>query len=175
MTQSEYFNKHIPHRLNLLTTFRERFSIDSIFYSKPDDIRDLYRCTKDISILMVRFFIEELGIKLKQKSQSKLIPHSIDLKHRVEEFGIKQLLIEDITYDPNYKCILEVLSAANRAVAHIDRDFVNHNFADDCLIGAINSTERLVKINMYQSAGFNFEKIVSEDENDMKRKILFKM
>ena len=82
MTQSEYFNKHIPHRLNLLTTFRERFSIDSIFYSKPDDIRDLYRCTKDVSILMVRFFIEELGIKLKQKSQSKLIPHSIDLKHR---------------------------------------------------------------------------------------------
>jgi hypothetical protein len=71
MGEADYLDKHIPHRINLLITFRERFStIDS---DKIENIRDLYRCSKDISMLMLRFLLGELGINL-QKGDPDISP-----------------------------------------------------------------------------------------------------
>lgn len=54
MTQKDYKERHIPHRVNLLITYRERFS--NLSAEKRQNIRDFERCAKDISMLMVRFF-----------------------------------------------------------------------------------------------------------------------
>ena len=57
MTADEYFDWHIPHRLNLLVAFRTRYSGDNSPGSlDPETYRDLFRCAKDISLLMTRFF-----------------------------------------------------------------------------------------------------------------------
>src|SRR5258706_10881522 len=70
MTQAELDEMrdvHLPHRINLLIAFRERFSgRNSAKQLNAEDYRDLFRCAKDISMMMVRFFCREVGIRLKQ-------------------------------------------------------------------------------------------------------------
>jgi hypothetical protein len=59
----EYFDWHIPHRLNFLVAFRTRYSGDNSSRSlDPEIYRDLFRCAKDTSLLMTRFFCGELGM-----------------------------------------------------------------------------------------------------------------
>jgi hypothetical protein len=71
--KNEFFERHFRHRITLLETFRERFG-------NPDapgalDWRtcgDLYRCAMDISMAMVRYFCEEMGIKNSHRGSDRL-------------------------------------------------------------------------------------------------------
>src|SRR5436190_14820298 len=121
MTPDEYFNAHIPHRVNLLTTFRDRYSgrrrlADHRPQQSWDEPRDFFRCSKDISILMVRFFCDEMGLYLPKNAS--------DLKERnpwKPIFGIRQFTLNEAQADAcKYQNLLTVLKVANRAVAHIN-------------------------------------------------------
>lgn len=71
MTDAEkqrFFYVHLPHRVNLLIAFRERYSGQNLALSlNPEQFRDLFRCAKDIAMLMVRFFCWEIGINVRQR------------------------------------------------------------------------------------------------------------
>ncbi len=175
MTQKEYFENHIPHRINLLITFKVRFS--KLSEKKRQNIRDLFRCSKDISILMCRFFLEELGIKLKRNSTTLIVNKDKELDVRRNELKIKPIEIKEI--DDNkilYNQIVTVLEVANRAVAHIDEKDVNHAIKitkdEDSLIGCINYIEGKINTNMYDFAGFDLEKIMKDKDNNMHRERL---
>jgi len=167
MTPEEYFEHHIPHRINLLITFRERYYNSSL---KPDDIRDFYRCSKDISMLMVRFLLGELGINFKKlkDNQSNDVTESWRPK-----FGIKQLTANEVKSDNRYLNIIGVLKAANRAVAHIESDYVNHSIKLDTdhyiLFDAINFTEEKIIEKMYIATNRDFKSIMDKAGNDMRR------
>ncbi len=61
---TDYKERHLPHRMNLLTTYRERFV--SLTAEQRQQVRDLDRCTKDMSAMMIRFLLDEMGIHLKE-------------------------------------------------------------------------------------------------------------
>lgn len=166
MTDHEYFNDHIPHRVNLLTTFRERFSDLCPHKINPEDLRDFYRCSKDISMLMVRFLLGELGINLVKG-------HS-DVSEKLSNKFVKKLLVRDLIKDPDYASVLTVLKAANRAVAHMEDNEVNHPIQTDLdnpiLFSAIDYTEAKIISNMYVHSKQDYNAIMKNPNNDMERK-----
>lgn len=169
MTPDEYFNQHVPHRVNLLITFRERFSGNNKL--NPESMRDFFRCSKDISLLMVRFFMDELGIVFKRERDN---PNDDISQHWRPKFGITQLTEQEVKSDPRYSNLKIVLKAANRALAHIEPKYVNHPLVSDAdhliLIDVINFTEENIKRKMYTATGRDFQKIMALPENDMNPK-----
>jgi hypothetical protein len=166
MSPDEYFNVHIPHRVNLLIAFRQRYSgrYPRITLER-EAYRDLFRCAKDISLLMVRFFCDEMGIYL------PLGKNDIEERKRSPRFGSSKLSKAALKADPKYAELCEVLRAANRAVAHIEDSDVDHCFRTDSdeerIFRVIDWIEKLVKINIYEAAGRDFTHSMSRQDNVM--------
>ncbi len=170
MTEDEYFDKHIPHRVNLLTTFRNRYSpkckknIGALPWDKP---RDFFRCSKDISILMVRFFCDELGVGL-PKGKSELEDKNPSHPH----FKPKPFKVSNAEKDPRFDSLVKVLRAANRAVAHINPSDVNHELKeqkdDERLIEVIDWIEKLIETHMYGPNGRKLADAMELENNDMR-------
>lgn len=182
MTKEEYLKNHIPHRVNLLMTFKERFSSLSEEEMEHLGLRDFYRCSKDISIFMVRFFLEELGIILKMNTGEIIGVEDLKNEKKIKQFldRIKKLKLIKLT--PNEinneiklkNDIIEILKAANRAIAHIDEDGVNHHLDSyqktlKMLIPVIDYTVQKIISNIYISEKA-YEDAMSMDENKMNRK-----
>ncbi len=163
MTKADYLEKHIPHRINLLLTFRERFEgLDPV---KTELVRDLMRCSKDISILMVRFLLGEVGITLKKGERNVS-------KREKGIFTQEELSVDELTRHNNYESILETLKAANRAVAHMEDPDVDHVFTDDIgdkqLFTTITYTESVIIKKIYKDDS-EFKKAMEMKWNQMHR------
>jgi len=167
VTSDEYFDWHIPHRLNLLVAFRTRYSGDNSSRSlDPETYRDLFRCAKDMSLLMTRFFCGELGmycdgatpgIKAAQKWTSR--------------FGSTRVDVSQITGHPNHGDLCQMYEAANQAVAHIDDRGVFHSFKhsvdDQRMISVIAWLEALIRDHIYRDAGRDLARSMSLPQNVM--------
>jgi len=173
MTDNEYLEQHIPHRVNLLLTFRERYGETAQSPIAPEQYRDLYRCSKDISMLMVRFFLHELGVYLPRKKANR--PDDLTpVPGWKSRCGMKQLSVEEVRKDTRSDAIFEVLKAANRAVAHLEDADVDHPIkADDdlrMLVAAIDFTEQKVMEKIYyEGQQAVFHTVMAHPDNDMKR------
>jgi hypothetical protein len=155
VTPEEYFNDHIPYRVNLLTTFRERYGPDprrpGFTSGQP---RDLFLCSRNISILMVRFFCEEMGLYLPVKGPKDT---SSDLRERatwVSVFNIQRFREAEATNDPRYPALLLVMEAANRVAAHLEGTEVNYPSPtekdDPFLLASIGWIEELIQSHIYK-------------------------
>jgi len=162
MTQKQYKEEHIPHRINLLITYRERFA--NLSDAERQKIRDFDRCAKDIAMLMIRFFLNELGIGLTRGH--------LDISPRQNFVFTKNLTVAEVKSDKLYPSILEVLKAANRAVAHIEPNEVDHNFKtaldDKRIFEVISYVENKIKSHIYGS-NLEFEIAMNLPNNDMHR------
>jgi hypothetical protein len=183
MTKDEYFKAHLPHRVNLLTTFRDRYShIRVMPRSKhrrkldPEEARDLFRCAKDISMTMVRFFCDEMGLYLRegasdpedrinQKKNGQRVPWApaFTNTHRFR--------LQDARKDPRYAKLVIVLKAANRAVVHINETDVDHPIRTDedneILFDVVDWVEALIESHIYQPNGESLEVAMRLPNNDM--------
>ena len=157
MTDDEYFDDHLPHRVNLLLTFRERYGPTP---SRPGfsqgEPRDFYRCAKDISILMVRFFCSEMGLCVPRRAKG--VPCAVTNYHNWSAYLATQIFSEaDAKADARYPRLLAVLIAANRAVAHLEELDVDHPIKTeaDCaiLVEAITWIEELIESHIYAPNG----------------------
>ncbi len=166
MTKKDYLEKHIPHRINLLITYRERFS--KLTSDKRELIRDFHRCSKDISMLMVRFLLGELGVNLREGNED------ISEKKQLGKYA-KRLYICTVIQEPIYNDILEVLKAANRAVAHMEEKDVNHSIVTDLddkiLFNAITYTEEKIKTHIYSTKN-EYDIAMNISDNNMHRERL---
>jgi hypothetical protein len=164
MTPEEYKENHIPHRVNLLITYRERFSDLNI---DREQVRDFHRCSKDIAMLMVRFFLDEMGLKLKRG-------HYEIIDGKVYNYA-KKITLDSIKNDVNYNDIVKVLTAANRAVAHLIEKDVNHSMKtdpdDQILFNAIDYTVEKIKTHIYQNES-EYESAMNICSNKMYRERL---
>lgn len=162
MTKEEYFKEHIPHRVNLLLTFKRRFSDLTEKEMENLGYRDFYRCSKDISMMMTRFLLGELGIILPKKATdfSDIKTNHPDYKilnKRWIDFDIDKLTDTEVKNDKiRSDKIFKVLVAANRAIAHIDTVDVNHELNNydktlEILIPTIDFTLKMVINNIYKS------------------------
>jgi len=162
MTEKEYLEKHIPHRVNLLLTYRERFY--NLNSEKREKIRDFHRCSKDIAILMVRFFLYEMGVTLKE--------NSLNISQRPTCNYARKLELNDVIVNKYYTDIIKVLKAGNRAVAHLEKLDVNHAIEFDTddivLFNGITYVEEKIKTHIYHSQS-EYESAMNLPENQMHR------
>lgn len=163
MTKEDYLSRHIQHRLRLLTIFRKKFENETDESIAKEELSDLYVCSKDISIQMTRSLLFELGIKLKQKKHEEDIEKIVSLNYngndkeildRIQAFGIIKIEPDTIPTDINNKLIV-ILKIANRAIAHIVEDEVDHELERHIdtlkfLIPVINYVAEKVHSNIYK-------------------------
>lgn len=158
MTPDDYFTLHLPHRVNLLTAFRARFGRKPASDGRPrlnaEDFRDLFRCSKDIAMLMVRFFCDEMGLYLPKKKEGK--HGGTQLEERRPKAPVKVLQFtkaEAKSDNVRYQKLLAVMIAANRAVAHINPADVDHPIRtareEDELCDVIDWIEELIQSHIY--------------------------
>ena len=167
MTANEYFDEHIPHRLNLLIAFRTRYSDPQSPHAvSPERYRDLFRCAKDISLLITRFFCGELGVFYCEKTQQ-----IEDAQTWNSRFGSTRVPALSFRSDPRYLDLCQMYRAANQAVAHIDSNRVAHAFrlaADDRrMFAVIGWLEQLVREHIYAAAGRDFTAAMHKPANIM--------
>ena len=165
MTEDEYFNDHIPHRLNLLFAFRTRYSGRlSPHTLNPETYRDLFRCAKDMCFLMTRFFCGELGVYFEEKT--KQIEDAQKWKSR---FGSTRVQAFQLRPDRRYSDLCQMCQAANQAVAHINSHGVDHCFQvagdDQPMIAVIDWLEELVREHIYGDAGRDLARSMSLPSN----------
>ena len=173
MTPDEYFNDHLPHRVNLLTTFRERYAPNPErpgFHS--GEPRDLFRCSKDISMLMVRFFCGEMGLYLPKIGQGEKRGTDLEqVRKWTSPFGVQRFTEAEATKDGRYPCLLAVMKAANRAVAHIERLDVDHPINTETdhstLFVSITWIEELIQSHMYVPNGRSLRDAMALQNNVM--------
>ncbi len=158
------FSEHLPHRVNLLIAFRERFSGQNQEKNlEPKDFRDLFRCAKDISMLMVRFFCSEVGLTVPRDKQEIIKAPTV----KGERYGAKRVCLADIKGDPCFAALTKVVIAANRAVAHIEPCNVNHDVTDEELIDVINFVEEKIIISNIYPSEEAFKKAMKLKNNKM--------
>ena len=167
MTADEYFDGHIPHRLNLLLAFRTRYSgRQSPHTLHSETYRDLFRCAKDMCFLMTRFFCGELGVYFDEKTRQ--IEEAGTWKTR---FGSTRVQPHQLRLDHRYPDLCEMYQAANQAVAHIDSKRVNHSFRvasdDQRMIAVIDWLEELVRGHIYADASRDLARSMSLPFNVM--------
>lgn len=143
--QQRFFFEHLPHRVNLLIAFRTRYSgrhPDKTL--DPEQFRDLFRCTKDIAMVIARFFCWEIGLKIPYGKQT-IEP----CDPRGTTYGATKADLSALCRDTRFDSLRLVLIAANRAVAHIEPSDVDHCVTDPVLIAAIDLVEELVRTHIY--------------------------
>jgi hypothetical protein len=98
-------------------------------------------------MMMVRFFCEEMGLRVKEGdnalTERKNIPSS--------RYGGRKAHFEEIKDHPNVRDLIDVLIAANRAIAHLEESGVDHDVDEVILTSAINFTEALIKEYIFDS------------------------
>ena len=168
MTDNEYFDDHIPHRLNLLIAFRTRYSDghQSRASLNSETYRDLFRCTKDMCFLMTRFFLGELGLYFDEKTQ-----HIEDAQKWTPRFNRTRAPLSLIRSDLRYTVLCKMYQTANDAVAHLNEFRAYHFFEtskeEQQMIPVIDWIEELISRHIYQAAGRDLERSMKLPNNDM--------
>jgi hypothetical protein len=161
--QERFFNDHLPHRVNLLIAFRQRYSGRYPERTlEPEQFRDLYRCAMDISMVMARFFCWEIGLDVPKGSDqiNACVP-------RGQSYGATQADLPTVLRDSRCEQLRKVLIAANRAVAHINPTDVDHAVDPDVLIPAIDLVESLIQTHIYAANGLQLADAMNRSNNRM--------
>ena len=167
MTPEAYFERHLPYRLNLLTTFRERYSGRTpALRIPPFNPRDLHCCAKEIAFMMVRFFCGELGFTLMRGEADPQDRRGSLL------YSNQRVQVSSLRGDPRYPDLVAVLKAANRATAHLEPDDVDHPFQqpadNEKIFSVIDWIEDLVRTNIYRASGRDLDAIMELPANKMR-------
>lgn len=122
-------------------------------------------------MMMVRFLLGEMGIKFDKQRNN---PNDEVSEGWTSKLGIRQLRIDEVTDDTRHEHVKIVLKAANRALAHLEPDDVNHPIKEEIdnriLFDAINFTEEMVIAKMYKPNSLDYHRIMAMPNNDMHRK-----
>jgi hypothetical protein len=136
-----FLDKHIPHRLCLLTTFRDRQPWFRERIGHPDC--DLLRAAKDSALISIRMFAEFLGLKTVDGKRNGAV--------FVDMLGGTRAPMEDL---PNKErsVIGGLLRRANKELAHLTCDYTGHDEFGTAraLVDGINIVERLLREHLYE-------------------------
>jgi hypothetical protein len=153
MTKAQYLQSHIPHRVNILATFRERFSDPKTpGYVEPESARDFYRCAKDGALLMIRFFCEEMGGIVLTAKATDITQRQ---QHQWCPFLCRRLTVAELKALPCYGDVHDALVAAEWTISHVHPASATHAYDDAVrdlrLADATSAIERLVVSHIYGS------------------------
>jgi hypothetical protein len=159
-----FLDLHIPHRLCLLTTFRDRQVWFKERIGEADC--DLLRVSKDSALISIRLFSEFLGLQLNGHKPRRLEERSGAGRHDdilVDMLGGKRVLLADLS--PAELPVIEgLLRRASKELAHLTSDYSDHNefnTAGAFTVG-IDAIERLLQTHLYEPLLHPFPNLVSE-------------
>lgn len=143
--KDEFFAAHLPHRLCLLTTFRDRQSWFKERIGTKDC--DLLRASKDSALIAIRMFAEFLGLK----DGSRKCPRPDDVF--LETLGCDRVELASLPQTER-KVIEELTLRGNKELAHLTATFadqVKSNSAE-VIVRGIDIIERLLREKVYALA-----------------------
>ncbi len=148
-----FLDKHIPHRLCLLTTFRDRQPWFRERIGHPDC--DLLRAAKDSALISIRMFAEFLGLKTVDGKRNDAV--------FVDMLGGTSAPMEDL---PNKErsVIGGLLRRANKELAHLTSDYTGQDEFNTAkaLVDGINIIEGLLRKHLYEPLKRSFPDLVKE-------------
>ena len=160
LTQQEkdkFLSDHLPHRLTLLRTLRQRVENRYNFTNNGD----IYRCLKDSNLITVRLFLDFFGLKGKlENGIYELI--SIKSKRqddvRIDEF-IGHLLKPTDVPQLSHRILAGVYVRADKELAHLTTIFNDEFNEEKALIEAATIVEDLIKRHLYDYLGKQLPKM----------------
>jgi hypothetical protein len=67
------------------------------------------------------------------------------------------------------EAVKKVLLAANKAIAHLNEEFVNEIPEPSVIVKAINQTEEWIKTRIFEPNGISYDETVATERGDMRR------
>lgn len=164
-----FLDSHIPHRLTLLRTFRERqkWFEDHMTPDPNCHPGDLLRCSKDSALITIRMFAEFLGLKVhkdgsgcdrsckKSRCTKKWTKESasdnddIDLSWFFDDQEEHRLLWANVEPESDRQILRAVIQRANKELAHLTSIYDYDANTAKAIIRSITLVERLVKENLF--------------------------
>jgi hypothetical protein len=172
----EFLQHHVPHRLCLLLTFRER---QKWFYEEMSAGRlsgDLLRCAKDSALISIRFFANFLGLRLKKKKQKYDLIDTSDADFFeppkdddvfVAQLGGSFAKLENLP--PSEQALLkELLQRTDKELAHLTSNFLRHDDYNTAkaICDGITLIERLLGECLFAKVNRPFPSLDSERQID---------
>jgi hypothetical protein len=162
--KADFFNKHFPHRLTLLRTFRYRGLHLPHGKCSMDWLRDgdLIRCAKDASIMAVRFWLEFFNLKgvCVNGCREDCRCTSFKLKEagaRSTDVRVQLFVTEPIQYNPGSKeasILGKVYVIGDKHVAHLTLKAADRGELDHELVAqAAEIIENLIRDYLYAPCG----------------------
>ena len=146
-----FLDRHIPHRLCLLTTFRDRQAWFKQRINNPDC--DLLRVSKDAALISIRLLAQFLGLGLDRGDPRRLTERSGNGQPDdvfVDMLGGKRVRLTDLS-EAERLVIEGLLRRASKELAHLTSDYSDHdtfNKARAFKVG-IDTIERLLHTHLY--------------------------
>ena len=147
-----FLDKHIPHRLCLLTTFRDRQPWFKERIGRPDC--DLLRVAKDSVLISIRMFAEFLRLKESGGKEDDVF---------VDMLGGSPVKLTQLP-EEEQSVINGLLRRANKELAHLTSDYTGHDEFNTAkvLVDGINIIEGLLRKHLYEPLKRSFPDLVKE-------------
>jgi hypothetical protein len=150
--KDNFFKHHLPHRLCLLTTFRDRQAWFAKRIGKKD--KDLLRASKDSSLIMIRMFAEFLGLKEgRRKKNGGPKSGSPDDDVFLEMLGCPRVSLASLPQSEQ-DVITALTRRGNKELAHLTSSFADQlkfNTAE-YIVEGIEIIARLLREKVYDQA-----------------------
>lgn len=148
---TDFLQNHLPHRLVLLTTFRDRQAWFAKSYAEGRPDGDLLRTAKDSAVMAIRMMANFLGLTLDNvgKLQAQFPRRKADDVFVIDLRG-KEATLADLS-ESEQKYLEGLLRRANKELAHLTCNFQNHDDFNtvEAIERGIETVERLLRQKVY--------------------------
>jgi hypothetical protein len=152
--QRAMLRKHLPHRLTLLRTLRERARAGESYCERGD----IYRCVKDANLIAVRLLLDFMGLKgvtglagpeLQPSPRRSGRKYEDDV--RIDQFRGALLTPKDVPRRLHRR-LAGVYCRADKELAHLTTKFSARYNSEAALIRAADAVESLLERHLYRPA-----------------------
>lgn len=161
---NEWFEKHLPYRLDALTAHTRYFHYGSHYFSKVDAqaLSDIQICTIEMGILSCRKFMEFLGLKVSYINSNKQLKEnikyyeasenkSVSYEVKIKDLGGKFVKLNTLSNE-QIDLLTKIYVMAHRTTAHTTTGS-NDQGDTDYFHQAVMLVEHLVKTHLYDVVG----------------------
>jgi hypothetical protein len=147
----KFLDAHLPHRLTLLRTFRERKSTVDIA-----GCGDIYRCLKDSALISIRLLLEAMGLKGHHEGGAySLVPDPCPKKPddvKIDLLGGEPVDPPSIPLD-DQRVLAGIYCRASKELAHLTLTY-NDEFNDpERILLGIDLVQGLIQKHLYAKIG----------------------
>jgi hypothetical protein len=157
--KEDHLYKHVPHRLCLLVTFRDRQSWFRQRVSGKDN--DLLRVSKDSALIAIRQFANFLGLQLENGKLTPCKPTGDDVS--VDMLGGESVDLTKLA-SSDKSILVGLLKRGNKELAHLTSNYGNHDKFNkaEALIHGITLVESLLRHQLYDKLKLSFPNLEAE-------------